>query len=157
MYWNTKGCAQVKRLGLIGFVLAATCLIAIAQSRNTASELVAFEQSLSDAFIRGDWKTVERLYADDLVFTNANGSVTHKMDDVSSLRSGDLKFDSIEMSDAKVQDFGDVGVVTLKLVEKSHYKAADLSGTYRITDVWAKRDGKWQLVAGQETLCLPVK
>lgn len=147
----------MKRSGLIGFVLAATCLIAIAQIRDTASELVALEQSLNDAFMRGDWKTVDRLYADDLVFTNANGSVTHKMDDVNSLRSGDLQFDSIEMSDTKVQDFGDVGVITLKLVEKRHHKTTDLSGTYRITDVWAKRDGKWQLVTGQETLCPPVK
>jgi hypothetical protein len=78
----------VKRPGLIGFVLAATCFIAIAQSRNTASELFAFEQSLNDAFMRGDWKTVDRLYADDLVFTNANGSVTHKMDVAACDRPG---------------------------------------------------------------------
>jgi ketosteroid isomerase-like protein len=147
----------VKQLVLFAFVLAVPCLVAIAEGRNTATELVAIEQSLSDALLRADWKTVERLYADDLVFTNGDGSVTHKIDDVGSIRSGDVKFESIEMSDARVQDFGDVGVVTLKLVEKVRYKTADLSGTYRLTDVWAKRNGKWQLVAGQETLCAPPK
>jgi len=36
---------------------------------------------------------------------------------------------------------------------KAQYKNTDISGTYRFTDVWAKRNGKWQHVAGQETLC----
>jgi ketosteroid isomerase-like protein len=60
-------------------------------------------------------------------------------------------FETIEMSDVKVQDLGDVAVVTWKLVEKGRYKTNDLSGTYRFTDVWAKHDGRWQLFAGQET------
>jgi hypothetical protein len=46
---------------------------------------------------------------------------------------------------------GDVAVVTGKLVERGHFKSADLTGTYRFTDVWAKRNGRWQLVRGQET------
>jgi ketosteroid isomerase-like protein len=59
----------------------------------------------------------------------------------------------MEISELKVQDFGDVGVVTGKLVERGRYKTDDLSGTYRFTDVWARRNGRWRLVAGQETLC----
>jgi ketosteroid isomerase-like protein len=120
-------------------------------------ESLSVEQSLSQAFLQGDWKTVERLYADDLVFTNADGSVTHKLGDVNNLRSGDVKFESIDTQDMQVQDFGDIAVVTGKLVEKGRYKTVDLSGTYRFTDVWAKRNGRWQLVASQETLYTPAK
>ena len=70
-----------------------------------------------------------------------------------SLKSGDVKFESIQMTDTRVQDFGDIAVVTGRLVEKAQDKNADISGTYRFTDVWAKRKGKWEHVAGQETLC----
>ncbi len=147
----------MKHLAVILFVLLGTCLFAMAQNRDTAKELIAVEQGFNDALLRADWKAVEQIESDDLVFTNADGSVTHKSDEVGSIRSGDLKFESIEMSDVKVQDLGDVAVVTGKLVEKGRYKTVDLSGTYRYTDVWAKRTGKWQLVAGQETRYTPAR
>lgn len=81
--------------------------------------------------------------------------MSHKTDVISSLRSGDMKFDSITMSNLVIQDFGNVGVVTGELVEKAQYRGNDLSGTYRFTDVWVKRRGRWQNVTGQETLCKP--
>lgn len=138
-------------------VLLGTYLFAGAQKRDTAKELTALEEGFSKALLRANWKAIEQIEADDLIFTNADGSVTHKADDVGSLKSGDAKFESIEMSDVKVQDFGDVAVVTGKLVEKGRYKTTDFSGTYRFTDVWTKRHGRWQLVAGQETLYKPDK
>lgn len=140
----------MKHLALVAFVALVTCLSAKAQRGDEATELTAVEQRFSQALLRADWKMVEEIEADDLVFTNADGTVTHKSDDVGGLQSGDAKFESIEMSDVKVQGLGDVAVVTGKLVERGRYKDADVSGTYRVTDVWAKRNGRWQLVAGQE-------
>lgn len=68
------------------------------------------------------------------------------------MKSGEVKFASIKMTDTHVQDYGNVGVVTGSLLEKAQYKNTDISGTYRFTDVWARRNGKWEHVAGQETL-----
>lgn len=146
----------MKHLGVIVVVALGSCLTASAQSRDTAKELIASERSFNAALLKADWKIVEQIEADDLVFTNADGSVTGRSDDVGHIKSGDMKFQSIEMSELKVQDLGDVAVVTGKLVEKGRYKAADLTGTYRFTDVWAKRSGRWQLVSGQEALYAPV-
>lgn len=141
----------MKHLWAVAFVALGCCLTAKAQTGDTAKELIALEQSFNDALLHADWKTVERIHADDLVFTNADGSVTNKSDEVGSIKSGDMKFESIEMSDVKVQDLGNGAVVTGKVVERVRYKTADLSGTYRFTDVWAKRNGRWLLVTGQET------
>jgi ketosteroid isomerase-like protein len=58
----------------------------------------------------------------------------------------------LRLANTRVQDFGNLAVVTGRLVEKAQYKNADISGTYRFTDVWVKRQDKWQHVAGQETL-----
>lgn len=140
---------------IVGFIALASLLSVGAQNRGTATELIALENRFSQALVKGDWKTVEQIEADDLLFTNADGSVTRKADDVNGLRSADTKFESIEMSDTDVLDLGDVAVVTGKLVEKGRYKAADISGTYRFTDVWDRRNGKWQLVRGHEALLPP--
>jgi len=142
----------LKHFITIALVLLGALLPLNAQSRNTAAELSAREAHFSQVLLRGDWQALEQIEADDLIFTNADGSVTHKSDDVANLRSGDLEFESIVMSDLAVQALGDVGVVTGKLVEKVRYQTTDLSGTYRFTDVWVMRAGRWQLVAGQETL-----
>jgi ketosteroid isomerase-like protein len=142
----------MKPLWATALVALGSCLMVNAQSGSTYKELIALEQSFNDALLRADWEAVERLCANDLVFTNAEGSVTNTSDhQIGSLKSGDVKFESLETSDVKVQDLGNVAVVTGKVVERGRYKTNDLSGTYRFTDVWAKRNGKWQLVVGQET------
>jgi ketosteroid isomerase-like protein len=141
----------MKHFWAVAFVALGCYATAKAQSGDTAKELTALEQSFNEALLSADWKSVERIHANDLVFTNADGSVTHKADLVDGIRSGDMKFESIEMSDVKVQDLGKVAVVTGKVIERGHYTTVDLSGTYRFTDVWAKRDGRWQIVGGQET------
>ena len=147
----------MKTFCLVLLAVASVCLVTMAQTPDATKQMIALEKSLDNAFLHGDWKAIETLYADDMMFTNADGSITHKKDDVDSIKSGDLKFESLEMSDVRVQYFGNVAVITSQIVGKSHYKTTDLSGTYRLTDVWAKRNGKWQLVAGHETLVPPAK
>lgn len=136
----------------IALVFFGTLLLLEAENSDKTSELRATEADFNQALLRTDWKAIEQIEADDLIFTNADGSVTHKSDDVANLRSGNLKFESIDMSDVTVRDLGNVAVVTGELVEKVRYKTTDISGTYRFTDVWAKRSGNWVLVTGQETL-----
>jgi len=146
----------VKDLIAMALVFLLGALLPLgAESSDTTSELRAREADFNQALLRSDWKALGQIEADDLIFTNADGSVTHKSDDVANLRSGNLKFASIDMSDITVKDLGNVGVVTGQLVERVQYKTTDISSTYRFTDVWDKRDGKWQLVTGQETLVPP--
>jgi ketosteroid isomerase-like protein len=152
---RTQKESSLRYLGLVALLAAGTCVFTAAQNADTAKELVALESRYNHALVRADWKMLENIEADDLIFTNADGSVSHKSDLVSSLKSGDAKFESIAMSEVKVQSFGDVGVVTGRLIEKARYKASDISGDYRFTDVFAKHNGKWEHVTGQETLYKP--
>jgi ketosteroid isomerase-like protein len=147
----------MKPFAVAALVVLGICTVAMAQKKDVAKELIAAEEDFSDALVREDWKAVEEVYADDLVFTSTDGSVTHKTEEVASVRSGDLKLESIKMADLNVQDLGHVAVVTGKIVEKGRYKTADVSGTYCFTDVWVKRNGRWQLVTGHETLVTPAK
>ena len=118
---------------------------------DTSSDVAALERKMNDALTRGDWATLEALAAEDLIFTDADGAVSGKSEQVSAVKSGDLKLRSIEMSDPYVKAFENVAVATGRLVEKGHYKGTPVNGAYRFTDVWAKRNGKWEWVVGQET------
>lgn len=142
----------MKSVTLTVLLMAGTLLCAAAENGGKADELIARETMFNRVFVQGDWQGLQEIEAEDVIFTNADGLVTHRADDVANLKSGDLKFDFIDMSDVKVQDFGVVAVTTGKLTEKARYKNIDLSGTYRFTDVWANRGGKWLLIVGQETV-----
>jgi len=137
--------------------LMTISVIALGQDRNTINELVGAEKNLKQALLQADWKTADKFYGDDLIFTNADGSITHKSDDVHGIKSGDTRFSIVEMFEVQVQDFGDVGVSTGQLFEKGRYKGVDFKRTYRFTDVWARRHGQWQLVAAQETPSAPAQ
>jgi ketosteroid isomerase-like protein len=70
---------------------------------------------------------------------------------IADLKSGDLKFESSKLEDMKVHVYGNAAIVTYATTDKGAYKGKDISGRYRWTDVFIKRGGNWQLVAGHGT------
>ena len=62
-----------------------------------------------------------------------------------------MKYESLEISDIKVHVYGNSAVATGTGNVKASMKGHDISGTYRFTDTWVKRNGKWQCVASQGT------
>jgi ketosteroid isomerase-like protein len=106
------------------------------------------EQELVDALLKGDVSASERYMADTYIFTDPEGMVMDKARAIATMKSGDLKFESSTLDDMKVQVYGNTAVVTYGSTDKGTYKGTDISGRYRWTDVFAKRNGRWQIVAG---------
>jgi len=57
----------------------------------------------------------------------------------------------VSIDGIKVRVFGDTAVVTYGQTEKSQYKGKDSSGRTMWTDIFVKRNGKWQLVANHSS------
>ena len=56
--------------------------------------------------------------------------------------------ESAENSDMRAVVFGDRAIANGLSIEKSSLAGKDASGQYCWTDVFAKRDGRWQCVTG---------
>ena len=110
------------------------------------------EQDLANALIKADVAAVEPMVADGSFFTPPDGTTQSKTEFLADLKSGELKIESSTIKDMKVQAAdADMAVVTYATTDKGSYKGKDISGEYRWTDVFVKRDGRWQLIAGQGT------
>jgi ketosteroid isomerase-like protein len=86
------------------------------------------------------------LLADDYVITVEDGSTYGKVGFI-SYNAGALRVDSVEMSDLNIRMHGNIAVVTGAYHERgeSHGKPYDYHD--RLTDIWMKNGGEWQLIA----------
>jgi ketosteroid isomerase-like protein len=121
------------------------------QSASLQQTLMQVEQELVDALVRGDVAPWERYLADTYIFTAPDGTTQNKAQFIEELKSGALKMESSKNADMKVQVYGDTAVVTYRSTDKGTDKGTDISGHYRWTDVFVKRNGRWQIVSTQGT------
>lgn len=103
------------------------------------------------ALLRSDTTTLERIISDDYTNTNNSGQVLTKAQLMAEVKSGDLKYETIDIDDVQVRVYGDTAVFTGRATVKGARKGEDISGQNRLTRVYVKQQGRWQLVAQQST------
>jgi ketosteroid isomerase-like protein len=117
----------------------------------TETALRELEQAWAEAVQRRDVDKIDRLQAEDYVFTDPGGRVWTKARALETIKTGDLEIDSFELSDFQVRLYGETAVVTMRIVWNGRFRGTDISGAQRMTDVFVKRDSRWQCVASQAT------
>ncbi len=113
--------------------------------------VMQMEEELRAAISKGDTKAYGRIVGDDYVFTNQDAVVRTKAQMVSAYDSGSIKYESVKFDEIKVHAYGDTAVVTGRQTVKAQDNGKDISGQFRYTRVYVKRQGRWQLVATQVT------
>jgi ketosteroid isomerase-like protein len=151
------------------FVASCLCFVSLAivgaqqaysksPEKKSGAEIAQIEQLERDwakAMVSDPAASVDRYEAEDIVSTDPTGRVTDKAQDKKEMGSGDLKFQSMDLAEVRCRVFGNTAVATGLTNLKGTFKGQDISGAYRFTDTWAKRDGKWQVVATQATKVQP--
>jgi ketosteroid isomerase-like protein len=115
--------------------------------------LIALETSWSQAAITRDAAALGRFYADEFIFTNEDGATSNKAKEITNITSGMFRLTAFKFNDLKVHVYGDVAVVTGENDIKGTWEDInkDISGPYRFTDVFVKRNARWQCVASQSS------
>jgi len=112
--------------------------------------LMQIERDWAVANVKNDWATFDKILAAEYA-NNVDGVITTKKQYLANIRSGAAKIESAAAGEMKVLILGETGIVHGLWTEKSTLNGKDMSGTYRYTDIFAKRDGRWQCVAGHST------
>jgi len=117
------------------------------QIKPEEQELIALEHKWNAAFWRRDIRALDSLMADDIIITYGNGKMANKKQELASFETG---IESSSLDDFKVKLYGDVAVVMFRLMAKGpRFNATNIQ--FRYTDVFVKRDGRWQCVISHNT------
>ena len=130
---------------------APTSALAAPAASRDADAVKSLDLKRFELAVAGDVDGLAKLLADDLTYTHSSGALDDKSKFLESLKSGKLKYTSIEPSDVQARAYGSTAVVIgqVKVALVSGGQPKDM--VLRFLDVWTKRAGKWQMVAWQST------
>jgi hypothetical protein len=126
--------------------LAALLLSASALAADIPADLKKAVHDYDEAQVHGNGAELARLLADDYTLINSRGLVQTKKDLIDEYTAPGYKIEPFVVREPieKVWNDGAVmaGVATLKGVDGGK----PFSVTLRFADIWAKRNGKWQVI-----------
>jgi len=135
---------------MVALVLAVGAARAQAPADPVERTILDLDRLRFAADLRADAVALDSLLADDMTYGRSSGAVDTKAEYLRSLgATGPYALDSLVPVDLAVRVFGEAAVVTGRLIVK--LRAQPEPYTIRFTDVWARRGGRWQLVAFQAT------
>jgi ketosteroid isomerase-like protein len=115
-------------------------------------EVLKVENDWNQALVKRDAGSLQQFYADEYLYTDPDGLVWDKARDLANLTSGSAaRLSAYKLDETRVHMYGDVAVVTGRNTIKGVFERvySDVSGAYRFTDVFVKRNGRWQCIASQ--------
>ena len=123
------------------------------------AEVLKLEREWFKAGETHDVETMKRIVADDAVLVYPDGSTGTKADEVRIAETKAITVEGWELLEPKVTVLSaDSAIITGRsVIKKGTYKMPnrktpiDISGEYRFLDVYARRNGTWQVVASQAT------
>lgn len=137
-------------------VLAAVVTMGQAPAMDATEELAQIQQRLMQAWVDRDRAYVDRTLAPDWTTTDTTGHVLTKAQVMQeAFGSLERRIESGTIDEVKIRLFGDTAVVTGHTVAVGSYKGTRASVNLRFTDVFVRRDGRWQAVVSQGTLIAP--
>jgi ketosteroid isomerase-like protein len=104
-----------------------------------------------EAIVQKDLAALDDILSDDLSYTHTTGTHETKTEFIGKLKSGQLKYESLTPEDIRVRVYGTTGVVTGVARVKVQVKGEALRFRLRFTDVYVKKENRWQMVAWQAT------
>src|SRR5579862_8329420 len=110
-------------------------------------ELQRLERVWNEAHIRGDSKTLSRLWADDLEVAVPKMPVMKKGELIKFIDSGHMTFQRYETSELNFRIYGPGAVVTGRLQRKREINGHAVEDDWRFTKVYQRTADGWRVVS----------
>lgn len=129
---------------------------AVAPAANTAAVEADVKKLVNDtaaALAKNDVAALEKMYADNYMLVNLDGSVQTRAERLDSFKSGDTKFESFAYDEVTVRSNpeGTGAVVIARATAKGMNKGIPAASNIRVTQVWAKTKDGWRQASGHAT------
>jgi ketosteroid isomerase-like protein len=111
------------------------------------SIITQLELKWSLAIVNKDAAALERLLANEFNGTTPTGNTYSREMAIADLKNGTYDVTMMDLDQIDVNVFGNMAVAFTSQNEISTYGNQDFSGHYHYTDVWVKKNGRWQVVA----------
>ena len=138
-------------LSVLAFFAIAWRTARSAAMENTKEEVLKIEEERNQALQKNDVEALSRIYADDVVYTNATGALLTKAQHLADLKGKGLNFRSFKHDDVQVRVHGDMGIVTGVSTSAVDYHGTVSSSPRRFMNVYVRQEGRWLCEAHMET------
>lgn len=113
--------------------------------------IIELDRKRMDAMGAKDIAFLSEVLGDDLLYVHSSARLDTKESLIGNMQSGSTVYQSVIPSDVTARDFGDSVVLTGIARIKVNSGGNAMNFGVRFTDIYAKRNGKWQMVVWQST------
>lgn len=113
--------------------------------------IIARDKERMQAMADKDVAKLKTMLCKDLVYVHSSARTDTKESLIGNMESGKTVYNSVEPSDVKAMDMGDVVVLTGKAQIKVSANGTPNAFGVQFTDVWQNQNGTWRMVAWQST------
>src|SRR5262249_52585348 len=111
------------------------------------SLITKLELNWALAIVNKDTAALDRVLAKEFNGTSPTGYTYSREMAIADLKNGVYDVTMMDLDQVDVSVFGNTAVAFTSQTEISKYGDEDFSGHYHYTDVWIKKNGRWQVVA----------
>jgi len=115
------------------------------------NEILGLEDKRFAAMTGKDWKALDALLHDQLLYTHSSSVTDTKAVWMDAMKAGRTVYKSVKNSDRKVRIYGDNALVTGKAAIEAEVNGQARSMRLVYLDVWTKTPQGWKFVAWQST------
>lgn len=116
-----------------------------------AAEVLAADEARYAAMIARDFDALDRLLADDLLYTHSTAATDTKAGYLAALRSGKYRYKSARNEGVTVRIHGTTAIVSGRAFIEVEVNGAPKSLAIVFLTVWVKTGPGWQMTALQST------
>ena len=116
------------------------------RDRDFEKEILEVESKFGEAMIQNDVEAIGRILSDDWIIIDPEGGVVDKSRFLDVIRSGALKHEAMDSEDIRVRTYPNTATVTAVTHTRTKYLGKEFTTHERATDVFVKKDERWQCV-----------
>ncbi|GAB4022530.1 nuclear transport factor 2 family protein [Spirosoma koreense] len=111
--------------------------------------VLAVERQRFDAQVHKDYAVLDRVLANDLIYTHSNGNTDTKESYIQSIRDGKSQYDAIDIEEQKVRLYGNTAIINGICMIKAMNNGETINTHLKYTDVYVRKGNQWQMVTWQ--------